>query len=221
MSYGFRIWNGGKVVCDDEFPNLMASSKGTLSLSSDSTSTTAKAICNETGTSYSPQYYNEYRGELDRPTEGELLFFEVPQGRRVYAGYFNGGIQVWSTASSVRWVRAKFMRYLPAPATGSYGLFVRDAQGRYTYSSSEAFLLVKGTLMQGLTGQGAVWVAPSLHGFLGWSGDPQGIWFDQGCYNDGGTLRAQGRRGNTLLDSSVSVQQRVRGLVADIGWSEI
>lgn len=224
MAYGFLVRKGNKTIMDSDFPNLMFDSKGTLSLSLHSSSSTAKLVTNHDGSNTGPVYFDEYRGGIARPLEGQVLFFEVPAGRRVYAGYYTDGtVMVYSNASSIRWVKARYMRYLPEPPTGSYGMFVRDAQGRFTYSSTETYLNVTGTLYSATSG---IWVAPSTHGFYGsgnTSADSAGLYFDQGVRNNAGTLIPEALRGLVQRDipASDSRWSKVRGLVADITWSEL
>ncbi len=225
MAYGFRIFNNGKVTVDDMFPNLMVVEKGTLSLSSGYLSrSTIDPSLRWTRSHYDTMYV----GYIPYPNFGDHVFYEVTAGRRVFHVKYGWSteIKVESNHQSIRWVRARYMRYLPAPPAGSFGLFVKDEEGNYTYSSSENFLTITGLLSRrddddSALGNG-IWVSPDLSQAYGnGGGDGAGIPYEHGAENFGGKIFPRGYRVQSTNYVPARTTERIRGLIADINWNDV
>lgn len=157
MAYGWEVRRPtGKIVADSNSPNLMAVAKGTLSLDLQMGGRTTTQACDWDATNRQNINLNIYRANLPAPGVGEMHFFEVPNGHRVHTLKRAGPLEVWSTTNSLRWVRARFMRWVAKPAD-TYGIEVRDSAARLPYHSGANLLTMLGTVQSAPSG---VWVSP-------------------------------------------------------------
>ncbi len=161
MTYGIEIKNdSGGVVFNSNDPVMMATEKGTLSMSLNFTS--SNTVSNEAGTSWFSYSTTAHRGELPMPSAGEWLFFEIPVAeRRVHAVHSsNNKLYVHSNISTVRWVKAVLASQIVDSASG-YGMRTYDSSGNLTWSSAAPLIALKGTLED--TTVDANWFAFSRH----------------------------------------------------------
>ena len=219
MAYGIEVKNqNGRVVLNSNDPVLQFVAKGTVRLDDFFGDSTASAVCNETGSSRSIVHIDCNRKRMPEPDEGEFYFWEVPNNKRVHTFRRADVYEVYSDASSLRWVRCKFAKYITPKPTGNYGIEVFDSSGGLIYTSNAILLTPTGTLSGN---SGGIWVAPE--GDFIWD-DDRGRPYIKGASRSGSTLTPQGWTTGSQyahVDGYPYEGQRIRGLVADINWNSV